>query len=288
MITVGHLAPMGCWDVTMLMQLLDNELYDTGHTFKHVEGYPNTDDGCLVVIPGRYWFEKYDEISEALARYPWVLAFRTGDEEDLFDLTNIAHPNIRWWVQTPRMGINTRYGTARRFGCGWTPAFNRIEFGGKDLDVFLSCQNTHKRRNQAFVALDQVRCEKVVQATKGFTQGFPPDEYAAFMARAKIAPCPSGVVSPDSFRVFEALQAHAIPLADDVSPRPDYYASGFWHSLFPGGAPFPLITTYEQLPGYVADQLALWPANSNRITAWFMRYKRELSQWLRDDIAALT
>ena len=38
MITVGHLAPMGCWDVTMLMQLLDNELYDTGYSFKHVEG----------------------------------------------------------------------------------------------------------------------------------------------------------------------------------------------------------------------------------------------------------
>lgn len=285
MIHAGHLAPMGCWDTNMLFQLMNNELYPTGHTFKHVEGYPHTDDGVVMVIPGRYWHEHTETITEALARYRWVLAMRTGDEEDLFDIAAVEHPRIKWWVQTPM--TSRHYGDARFIGCGWTPAFNNVDFGRKDLDVFLSAQNTQQRRNQAFVALSQVRAEKVVHETEGFTQGYSADEYAGLMARAKVAPCPSGAFSPDSFRTFEALQAHAIPIADDVSPNPGYYASGYWHKLF-GDCPFPLLTTYEQLPGYIADQLALWPANANRITAWWMRYKRQLSQWLRDDIEALT
>ena len=284
MIHAGHLAPMGCWDTNMLFQLLNNELYPTGHTFTHVEGYPNTNDGVVMVIPGRYWHEHTDQISEELSRYRWVLAMRTGDEEDLFDIAAVEHPNIRWWVQTP---MTTRtYGDARLFGCGWTPEFNNVEFGGDDLDVFLSAQNTHKRRNAAFVTLSGIRCEKVIHESKGFTQGYEPGEYQQFMARAKIAPCPSGAFSPDSFRLFEALQAHCVPIADNESPNPSYPAAGYWHMLFPD-CPFPLLSTYEQLPGYVADQLALWPANSNRITVWWMRQKRELSQWLRDDIEAL-
>lgn len=267
----------------MLFQLFNNELYPTGHTFTHVDGYPDT-DGCVLVIPGRYWHEHTTEITESLSRYGWVLAIRTGDEEDLFDIRAVEHPNIRWWVQTPM--TTKHYGDARFIGCGWTPAFNQPVLGVKDLDVFLSAQNTQKRRNQAFLALTQVRCDKVVHESEGFTQGYQPDEYAGFMARAKVAPCPSGAFSPDSFRLFEALQAHCVPIADDVSPNPNYYASGFWHKVF-GNAPFPLLTTYEQLPGYIADQLALWPANANRIAVWWMRQKRELSTWLREDLEAL-
>src|SRR5690606_17328194 len=104
------------------------------------------------------------------------------------------------------------------------------------------------------------------------------------MNSAKVAPAPSGAVSPDSFRLYEALQSHNVPVADDVSPV--YDSHGYWKMLFPD-APFPIIEDYADLPGYVEDQLALWPANANRVAAWWMRQKRAMCLWLRDDLESL-
>ncbi|MCH9731593.1 MAG: hypothetical protein K0U84_18285 [Actinomycetia bacterium] len=286
-VTVGHLAPRGCWDENALHQLLTNQLHPTGIDFHHVDGYPQKVPGAILIIPGQYWHERVDDINDAASRYEWLLCMKTGDEEDLFNIERIVHPNVRHWVQTPR--TDRTYRGARLFGVGWTPAFNEPAWGHRPLDVFLSAQNTHKRRTQCFIQLvDNLDPEvkAVVQQTEGFTQGMNPDEYAKHMCAAKVAPCPSGTFSPDSFRVWEALQAHTVPIADDVSPRPDYYSSGYWRKLLPD-CPFPIITDYRDLPGYVDDQLKLWPANANRITAWWMRYKREWSRWLRTDLEAL-
>lgn len=285
MIHVGHLAPRGCWDANTITQLLTNSLYPTGVEFEHVDGYPDA-QGCVLLVPGQYWQGQGAEISAEVARYRWLLMMKTGDEEDLFNtIEAVTHPNIRHWVQTPR--TNRSYQGARLFGVGWTPVFNRPVWQRKTIDVFMSAQNTHHRRQQAFVQLiDNVDGAKVVEQTGGFTEGMPPDEYARHMCAARVAPAPSGACSPDSFRFWEALQAHAVPIADDVSPRADYYSSGYWRKLFPDAA-FPIITDYRDLPGYVRDQLEVWPANANRITAWFMRQKRLWSQWLRTDLEAL-
>jgi hypothetical protein len=248
--------------------------------FKRFEGYPNT-QGCILIVPGRYWANRIGDINEALSRYQWVLLIRTGDEEDLFDVAKIEHPNAKLWVQTPRVGVDY---DARLFGVGFPPHFNQLpkDPPEKLLDVFLSCQDTHERRHEAFAALEGI--EGRVHRTEGFTQGMDPLEYADCMTIAKIAPCPSGAESPDSFRVFEALEAHAIPIADDVSPV--YDSRGYWRTVFPD-APFPILVDYGDLAGWTEDLLEGWPDNANRITAWWMRRKREYAQWLRDDLEAL-
>ena len=93
---------------------------------------------------------------------------------------------------------------------------------------------------------------------------------------AKIAPAPSGPVTADNFRLFEALQAHTVPIADTKE---------FWNMLFDPA--FPIVDKYAQLPGYIKDQLWLWPANTNRITAWWMHTKRQYTRWLLDDLTEL-
>ena len=163
MIHVAHLAPRGCWDENILTQLLGNHLHPTGLEYEHHDGWPNIyDTGVIAIIPGRYWHTRAAEISEAMARYRWVLAFRTGDEEDLFDIDAVTHPNIKWWVQTPR--ADKYYRGARWFGVGWTPAFNNPPFDPgtpaarkRPLDVYLAGQNTHCRRNQAFKTLNTMQ-----------------------------------------------------------------------------------------------------------------------------------
>lgn len=280
MIHVGRLAPTEQWDQHILDLLFDNRLYPTGLTFQRHEGYPNA-DGAIMIIPGRYWVKNANRISEALAKYQWVLAIRAGDEEDLFHPDRIYHPNIKWWVQYPR--TTTDYGDARPIPVGFPPHFDDLRPGfGKNTDVFISGQNTHQRRNECFHALRHVAGE--IHATQGFTQGMGRSEYAEWMVSARVAPAPSGPASQDTFRLWEALQSHTVPIADDVTPG--YDGTGFWDQFFPGH-PFPVLSSYEQLPGYIEDALAGWPANSNRVTAWWMAEKRRMAINLVDDLKAL-
>jgi hypothetical protein len=270
-IPVGRLAPTKQWDQNMLDLLFANDLYYTGLNFSRHEGYPIA-DGAIIIIPGRYWHEQANQISECIAKYRWVLAIRTGDEEDLFDPERVFHRNIKWWVQSPKPGHD--YGDARLIGVGFPPHFNDIEFVERGTGVFLSAQNTHDLRNQCFAALEPLDVPKVIHPTTGFTHGMDKSKYVTCMCAAKIAPAPSGPVTADNFRLFEALEAHTVPIADNKD---------FWLTLFPD-APFPIVDNYEQLPGYIRDQLEEWPANSNRITAWWMHQKRQLSKWLLEDL----
>lgn len=284
MIHVGRLAPGNQWDQNMLDRLLGNALYPTGLEFKTVFGYP-VSDGCVLIIPGRYWAEHAGKITEAIRLYRWVLAMRTSDEEDLFDVKQVEHPNIRWWVQTPR---TDREYNARLIGLGYPPHFNAMESvvpGKQWADVFLSAQKTHPRRVEAFDATKGITGPLVfARATEGFTKGMTEEDYAGCMTGAKVAPAPSGAVSPDSFRLYEALEAHCVPIADDVSPA--YGSQGYWRRMFPD-APFPILTDYQDLPRLVDEALGDWPQNANRITAWWMGYKRQMSKWLREDLQAL-
>lgn len=267
----------------MLRLLLDGDLYPHGLKVRHHKGYPNT-SGAIIVLPGRYWHRTTDQINEALQRYEWVLLVRVSDEEDEFDCSDLLHDNMRVWVQTPRVGRD--YGDARLFGVGFPPHFNELpaEPPKKTLDVFLSGQSTHTRRVEAFQALKETPHQACLIPTEGFTQGLDVEAYAHYMVKAKVAPCPSGAVSVDSFRTFEALESHAIPVADGISPvdgRVDY-----WRLIFPD-CPFPVIEDYNDLSGWIQDLLADWPRNSNRITAWWCRQKRQMSRWLVDDLRGL-
>jgi hypothetical protein len=284
MIHVGRLSPFDQWDANLIDQLVANRVYPTGLDFKRVDGYPNA-HGCILIIPGKYWADHTEQISEAIGTYDWVLALRMSDEEDLFDISAVKHRNLKWWLQYPR--TNRDYGDARLIGVGYPPHFNHLPADAptKDLDLFLSAQRTHKRRDEAFGALERVQTNNtIINETDGFTRGLPAPAYLEAMLRAKVAPAPSGAFTPDSFRVYEALESHAVPIADDISPV--YDSAGYWQRLFPT-APFPVLTDYESLPGYTADQLSDWPTNANRIAAWWMLQKRQMALNLREDLDAL-
>lgn len=267
----------------MVDGLLSGRLYPHGLELEPIDGWPDA-PGIVLVVPGRYWHDCTDDINTQIARYQWVLAIRAGDEEDLLDPKLIQHNNIRWWIQTPR--ADRDYGDARLFGVGYTPHLAQLppEPPDKPTDVFMSAQQTHIRRREAFDALAGTPHMARIHATGGFTQGLQPAEYARQMCQTRIAPAPSGAVSPDSFRLWEALQAHAIPIADAVSPVDGI--TRYWYRLF-GDPVFPVIENYSDLPGWINDLLADYPRNANRITAWWMREKRALAHRLRADLEML-
>lgn len=285
MIPVGWLSPsQECWDSNLIRNLTSNKLYPTGLKFRHHTGFPpyHQAEGTILVLPGRYYSDHTDKINEALSNYRWVIGIKTSDEEDLFDTTLVRHPQLKWWIQTPRR----EHPGARLIGLGPTPHFNSLPSDPpeKCTDVFLSGQRTHGRRRECFEALESWDGSKVVRPTEGFTEGFEPREYVAGVTSAKVCPAPSGAVSPDTFRLYEALEAHCVPIADDVSPA--YNSRGYWRMLFPD-APFPIIEDYASLPGYLSDVLEQWPANANRIAAWWIRHKRQMALDLVADLTEL-
>jgi hypothetical protein len=284
LIPVVRLAPGNQWDQCLLDDLISGALWPHGLEFERLDAYPSEADGILLVCPGRYYADHTAEISAAIARYRWVLAFRVGDEEDVFDINRVVHPNIRWFVQTPRVGKD--YGTARFLPLGYPPHFRDLpaEAPDRSVDMFLSAQNTHARRAEAFRVLARGEHVQRVTATEGFTHGVRPAEYTRQMCMTKVAPAPSGAVSPDSFRLWEALEAHCVPIADDISPVQPH--EGYWRMLL-GDPPFPVLTDYRNLPGWIADLLADWPRNANRIAAWWIQKKRSLAIALREDLQSL-
>ena len=271
MIPVGRLAPANCWDQTHIEDILQG--------CESHAGYPTGVDGCIVVIPGRFWAEHYDAITEALARYRWVLAFRVSDEEDWFRPEKVEHPNIQWWVQTPRFPVD-RYPVGSRFlPVGYTPHARNASPDEKLLNVFLSCQDTHQRRHECFNSLEGLRDSRI-HRTAGFTQGMDPAEYMRCMGLAKIAPCPSGAVSVDSFRVYEALESGALPVVDTVSPVDGL--TDYWVRLFTD-VPFPVVTDWSAARW--SDLIENWDITETN--AWWQAQKRRWTLELKEDLQKL-
>ena len=275
MIPVGRLAPANCWDQTLIEDIIRTLPVD-----EHA-GYPAKVDGCIISVPDRFWAEHYDQINEALARYKWVLLLRVSDEEDWFDCRRIEHPNIKFWVQTPRFPTD-RYPDGTRFlPVGFTPHTRQVDGSEKLLDVFLSAQRTHVRRVECFASLTNLPNSRI-EPTQGFTQGMSPGEYAKCMGLAKIVPCPSGAVSVDSFRVWEALQAGALPVVDTVSPVDG--VSDYWVRVL-GDVPFPVVTDWNAVNW--AELLEQWPENVEHVQQWWSDQKKRWAQWLMDDLKEL-
>lgn len=238
--------------------------------------------GAVVVVPARQNVDNLPALRRDLYVMPWVLLLVTGDESDVFDWRALSHPRMEVWKMGGRSALMS--GCAQPLGSGYPPWLREMLHGSapeKSRDWFFSGQANHAERVECLEVLGAMEGGKAVE-TDGFTQGLPPHEYVSWLASAKVAPCPSGQHTPDTFRCYEALEAGCIPV---VSDRDD---PGYWTYLLDGDPPFPVIARWDRLYGLVPELLARWPHNANRVGAWWMARKRTLAYRLHDAIARLS
>ena len=262
--TVTH---PGMWDDTFLRELLAG-----------VHG-PIDTGGTVAVVPGRYHADDVDEINRQISRYSGVLVIITADEASEFPVDELQHENMVVWVQTLRPGVSER--GFRHFPLGYPPdTRDMVAVRGIDMpltaDFFFSGQDTHERRHAALEALSRLD-ENLVHATDGFTLGMPRNEYLDNLMWARTAPCPSGPETQETFRMWEALQAGAIPILDMETPTSG--DDGYWRSLFRGDVPLPVITDWNDVSAVISELVAGWPHTGNKVQAWWSRYRR---QWAAD------
>lgn len=284
----------GYWDQGMIEDIFNNKMWDpiNGYQFKHTEmvnidfnNFEIANEGAVIVFPARSQVEFADRLNEDLKRLKWVVLILTGDEEASFPIEKIDHPNIKIWVMDPRRK-NKDVG---RLPNGYPPQAHLIkdmDGSKRDKDWFFAGQVTHKRRVQCAKELKKLEAGDLVE-TESFTAGLPHEEYYERMTNAKICPCPSGPETPDTFRLYEALEAGCIPIADEQTPQ-ENFKRGYFTFLFEEEPPFPVIRNYESLVGYVQEALMDWKNLSNKTMAWWIKYKRKITYKMADDIAEVS
>lgn len=246
--------------------------------------------GAVVVIPARHHaVEPYlSQTLRAVETMPWALVVLTGDEAGEFPVERIVRMSrVCLWVMSPQPGRSYGDGT-RLIGSGWPPGIREhlaaLPIPEKQVPYAFLGQLTHERRRDAWAMLNNQpdAGEATLVGSEGFTLGIPQADYWSALADARVAPCPSGPVSPDSFRVYEALEAGCIPLADDVAPGcPN---PGYWSRVL-GPVPFPRITDSWLKAGPILDSyLADWPRNASDIFAAWQQEKRRMTLRFWDDL----
>ena len=281
----------GYWDQGMLEDYFAGDMWRPKDfpEFRHIEcdGMPtpvNMPFG-VVVLAARHHADKIKEVNKSLNKLDRVVLFLTGDEEADFPIEKIDHKNIEIWVMSPRTPRHDKY---NHLGTGYPPQSQKILSKlkyEKTSDVFFSGQLTHRRRLEMWDNLKEYEAhhENVdVHGTRGFTQGFKANEYYTRMARAKVAPAPSGPETPDSFRLFEALECMSIPIADEQDPKGTW--TTYWAKFFKEQPPFPLIKEYDNLVGYITNELKHFDNQICVQTAWWIQKKRELAYKITEQI----
>jgi hypothetical protein len=281
----------------MLEEIFSHRMWKPVNGYDYVcyrkEEAPKVDCG-IIIIPGRHCLNQYQEINAYVNRWRYVIFVVCGDEESIFPVQALMHPkrHQKLWIMDPRPGT---YDRADHFILnGYTQEIRNLPVACpfKTQDIFFSGQirdNISRKRLRDFYYRMGFT---PVEDTDGFMQGFSPREYLQKMAETKVAPCPSGPCTPDTFRLAEALEAGCIPVVNtkpimnNEETKPDY-PEGFFELVLSNDIPFPVLKSWREFDDLYPHLLADWPRNANRISAWWMNLKRNMAYWMRDDIAEL-
>jgi len=226
------------------------------------------DETNATVIPGRYFDRPHTDDFKIII----------GDEEALYPAEKLEGIS---WLQSPHQ--NAYKNITRYIPIGYTPhtrpTLHKLGLPDKSLRWVFAGQKTHARRKQLVQYLQPLEDGFLLQ-TDGFTQGLTPEQYIEKLWSAKVAPCPSGAVIPDTFRVYEALEAQCVPLLDGLDPKGG--SENYWYHLF-GEHPLPVIEHWQDAPGTINYFCDTYPYKQNRVSAWWQQYKHQMRRWLRID-----
>jgi hypothetical protein len=242
--------------------------------------------GACVVVPAEYYTDRaqVDALNVQLNNLDWAVVFITSDEASRFPVGRLEHrlDRMRVWVQTPRPSLHhgDRY---LPFGLppGTSEVFAELDpTSERKYDWSFSGQVNHERRRQLVDAVKNLP-NGYELLSGGFTQGLPRREFLELLAQTKVVPCPAGPSTPDSFRLWEALEAGCVPIVDGYCPA---YLDNYWMHLCGGRPPLTVLGDWGAFPQLLPGVLAGWLPTANGLGAWWQQYRRQIARRVVSDI----
>lgn len=227
--------------------------------------------------------QDFNEINYHIRKSKGLVLICVSDEASNFPYLKLYLGNYKLFIQTPNQSIVENIKNARFFGCGYgrTKLFNKNN--EKEYDLSFLGQVTHDRRHMAAQVIKDMsgRYETYLLETEGFTQGLPEEEYFDVMSKSRIVVCPSGIVTQDSLRFYEALEIGAVPVPDAISPIYGY--SKYWDAVAPD---FPVrpYRSKEELVDRIEQVSSNYDYYQQAVSDWWKRDKKFLEFNLRLDI----
>ena len=283
----------GMWDQGLLMDLLDGDLWPVEMEFEQHMDPPPLRDGTVIVASGTCLHHHPDQAAtvERIGQYPWALFCLTSDESRQLNRHQIKCPRLVTWQQytTPK------YKAHRQMLLGW-PAdcrpillpMLRLPLAERPLRWAFAGQITHRVRDDMAANLMAAGGGEM-HSSPGFGQGLGREDYYRLLTQARIAPCPTGPVHPDSFRLYEALEAGCLPVCSAHAPGgPQSYE--YWPWVLDGPPPFPVVEQWSEFKDIFdryQDDIIL-QRDANKAAAWWLGYKRQVALDMVDDVALLS
>jgi hypothetical protein len=264
------------WDYGLLSEIFERNQVEQ----IRVEELPKSAK-AFVIIPGPQNLRYIDEINKQLGRIKRVVLFITGDEERVFPVDAISHPNIEIWVHylhSREAGIynSLPIGTPIRI------KDNVPIYPEKIHDAYFGGQITHTRRKDIAQTMPYIE-NSLFEPTKGFAQGGTPEEYYSKLSQARFAPCPAGAVVVDTFRFFEAIEMLSLPIGDLKNSRGEH-DDFLTYAL--DNPPCPVVYEWEELQGIINMCKTDYHKRLHTIVCWWIKYKRDLSFKIMEQVNA--
>ncbi len=271
----------GYWDMAFLDDLFSYKLWQTVYNYsfniKQSRSIQDDCDGAVIILPARSQIDYVDKLNKEIKKLKWVLLFIVGDEEALYPIEKIKHNNIKIYTMYYKKANTTA------FINGYPSQIHdylNSDIPDKKIAWFFSGQITHKQRKDFADVLDN-RDDGILYKTDGFTKGLKHEQYYELMKNSIVAPCPGGPQTPDTFRLYEALENAAVPI---LATKDD---KNYWQELL-GYNNLPVIDEPKQINGYIDDILDVYPKINNDVFAWWIRYKRDFAYKVMQDIDKLS
>ena len=262
-------------------------LFPKGEYQWHFDFVMPDDRQSRVVIIVNSWCDnnvKYTigDLNQRISQWRSVLLVSIGDEHGLWHWKSITHPNTIIWTQLPKPN---RHDSLRWLPAGPLSQYTLLSkyqnnIHNKDLDWFFSGMEKSVEWSQAIKALPGANS---LYSSSLLTA----DDYYKSLARTKIVPCRPTDVSPETARVYDALEAGCVPIVGIYPAHPwwrwatpsiDW--SRYWTGLFGENPPFPIISDLNLLGAEVQNVLNNWSEISNRVHDWWGKYKISLRETL--------
>lgn len=249
-------------------------------------------EGAIVIIPAEYNADYVDEINDALNNLPWVVVILASDERGLFPVKDLDLTQVTGlWVMTPHFEKHT-FPEGTQFLGEFYPQDARQRIAElkycaavRKHECSFSGQITHQRRKEMVDALDTE--DYYINKTPGFTQGLSREDYYALVTNTISTPAPSGPVTLDSFRAFEALESGGIPILDLTCPV-ECDGNQYWNAVLGEDHPLPTVFDWHQALPWIEDNAFNWPLSGNLVFSWWQMYKREMRYRILEGVPGLT